>query len=59
MFTRQTLARRQPKVATPLTKGGKSQFFQVLKSFLKKTNELAQCLPNKIKFNFDHIGLEK
>jgi len=59
MFTRQTLATWQPKVATPLIQGGKSQFFQVLKSFLKKTNELAHCLHNKIKFNFDHVGLEK
>ncbi len=59
MLTRQTLATWQPQFATPLKKGGNRQLFQVLKSFLKKTNELAHCLHNKIKFNFDHVGLEK
>jgi len=59
MLTRQTLATWQPKVATPLKKGGNSQLSQELKSFLKKLNELAQCLHNKIKFTFDRLGLEK
>jgi len=59
MLTRQTLATWQPQVATPFKKGGNRQLFQVFKSFLKKTNELAHCLHNKIKFNFDHVGLEK